>query len=87
MPPIVITDMVITVITKEQMEHLRYARPMHWPYCYHQHMRMNVLMASAEFDEHVHNGDRRCLKHVQRYCMNLHGDSTGLLTRVFDAKE
>ncbi len=83
--------MAFTVITEEQMEHLRYARPMHWPYCYDQHMRKNLLIVSAEGDGQVHNEDRICSTYVRCYYMDLHGDAQedrhGLHTRVFDAKE
>ena len=83
--------MAITVITKEQMEHLRYARPTRWSSCYDQHMRKNLFIVSAESDGHVHKEDRRWSTHVQCYYMDLHGDTHedrhGLLTRVLDAKE
>ena len=79
-------DMAITVITEEQIECLT-----RWPYCYDQHLRKNLLIANAESDRHVLNGDRKCRTHVRCYYMDLHGNAHenihGLLTRVLDAKE
>ncbi len=84
-----ITNMAITVITEEQMEHLRYARQTRWPSCHDQDMRKNLLIANTESDGHVYNEDRRCSTDVRCYYMDLHGDADEdrhcLLTRVLDA--